>query len=93
MQYRAVTLGDGDLRLTPGEVLAAIAGADGTVSDFVSSNVAVLARELQPQSLAIEAGGKRIGVTAVLAEKYAERLRGDELIRQPAIESLKTASQ
>jgi hypothetical protein len=93
MQYRAVTLGDGDLRLTPGEVLAAIAGADGTVSDFVSSNVAVLARELQPQSLVIEAGGKRIGVTAVLAEKYAERLRGDELIRQPALEALKTASQ
>ncbi len=93
MQYRAVTLGDGDLRLTPGEVLAAIAGADGTVSDFVSSNVAVLARELQPQALVIESGGKRLGVTAVLAEKYAERLRGDELIRQPALESLKAASQ
>jgi len=58
MGYRAATLGDGDLRLTPGELLATLAGADGTVSDFVSSNVAVLARDLQPRFIVIEAGGK-----------------------------------
>ena len=45
MGYRGITLGDGDLLLTPGELLAAIAGEDGTVSDIVSSNVAVLSRE------------------------------------------------
>src|SRR5262245_3766961 len=58
MGYKAVTLGEGDLKLTPGEVLAAIAGPDGTVNDFVSANVAVLARDLQPQSVIVEAGGK-----------------------------------
>src|SRR5207244_6016355 len=93
MGYRAATLGDADLRLTPGELLAAVAGADGTVSDFVSSNVAVLARDLQPRFLVIEAGGKRIGVTAVLGEKFESRLRGDELVHQPPLEALKEVSE
>jgi hypothetical protein len=92
MGYRGVTLGDGDLRLTPGELLAAIAGADGTVSDFVGSNVAVLARDLQPRLIVTEAGGKRIGVTAVLGAKYEQRLRGDELVHQPPLEALKEVS-
>jgi hypothetical protein len=89
MGYRAMTLGDSDLRLTPGELLAAIAGADGTVTDFIGSNVAVLARDLQPRMLVIEAGGKRLGVTAVLGEKYEVKLRGDELVHQPPLEALK----
>jgi hypothetical protein len=93
MGYQAMTLGDGDLKLTPGELLAAIAGADGTVHDFVSSNVAVLARELQPTLAVIEAGGKKIGVTAALGEKYEAKLRGDELVHQPPLEALKTVSQ
>jgi cytochrome c554/c'-like protein len=89
MGYKAVTLGEGDLRLTPGELLAAIAGPDGTVADFVGGNVAVLARELEPRWLLIEAGGKRIGITAVLCEKYEAKLRGDELVHQPPLEALK----
>jgi Cytochrome c554 and c-prime len=89
MGYRALTLGDGDLKLSPGELLAAIAGADGTVADVVSSNVAVLARDLMPQSLVIEAGGKKIGVTAVLGEKHEQKLRGDELVHEPPLAALK----
>ncbi|HMC12054.1 MAG TPA: multiheme c-type cytochrome [Pirellulaceae bacterium] len=93
MDYRTITLGEGDLRLTPGELLAAMARADGTASDFVSSNVAVLARDLQPTFTVIEAGGKRIGVTAVLSEKFEHRLRGDELVHQPPLEALKKAGE
>jgi hypothetical protein len=92
MDYRAIGFGDGDLKLTPGELLAAIAGPDGTVSDFVSSNVAVLARELQPRYVVIEAGGKRIGVTAVLGDKYESRLRGDELVHEPAAAALQAVA-
>src|SRR5205085_2032193 len=77
MNYRGIALGEGDLRLTPGELLAAMAGADGTASDFVSSNAAVLARELQPRFVVIETGGKRLGITAVLGGKFEQRLRGD----------------
>lgn len=91
MGYRAMTLGEGDLRLTPGEVLASIAGNDGTVRDFVGANVAVLARDLEPRSLVIEAGGLRIGVTAVLGEKFEAHLRGDELVHQPPLVALKVA--
>ncbi len=91
--YRATTLGEGDLRLTPGELLAAMAGADGTASDFVSANVAVLGRELQPRSVLIEKGGKRIGVTAVLGAKFEEGLRGDELIHQPPLDALKKVAE
>src|SRR3954469_3018716 len=91
--YRATTLGEGDLRMTPGELLAAMAGADGTASDFVSANVAVLGRELQPRSVLIEKGGKRIGVTAVLGAKFEEGLRGDELIHQPPLDALKKVAE
>jgi hypothetical protein len=93
MGYRGITLGEADLRLTPGELLAAIAGPDGTVSDCLSCNVAVLARELQPRLTVLEAGGKRIGVTAVLGEKFQRRLAGDELIHQPPLEALREAGK
>ena len=91
MQYRAIGLGEGDLRLTPGELLASIAGPDGTVKDFVSGNVAVLARELMPRYVVIEAGGKRIGVTSIVGAKNESRLQGDELVHElpmPALASV-----
>jgi len=90
--YGAMTLGEGDLRLTPGELLAALAGNDGTIRDVVSCNVAVLARELMPKSMVIEADGLKIGVTAVLGEKFEQRLRGDELVHQPPATALAVAS-
>jgi hypothetical protein len=92
MGYRAIELGEGDLRLTPGELLAAMAGADGTAGDFVSANVAVLGRDLQPRFVVVELGGKRVGVTAVLSEKFESRLRGEELIHEPPLDALKKAA-
>ncbi len=92
MGYRAITLGEGDLRLTPGELLAAMAGADGTASDFVSANVAVLGRELQPAWIVVEAGGKRIGVTSVLGAKFEQRLPGEQIVHEPPLEALKKVS-
>ncbi len=93
MGYRAIALGEGDLRLTPGELLSAMAGADGNASDFVSANVAVLGRELQPQFIVVEAGGKRIGVTSVLGAKFEERLSGDELVHERPLAALKKVSE
>ena len=93
MGYRAVVLGDGDLRLTPGELLAAMVGADGTASDFVSANVAVLGRDLQPQYVVVEKGGKRIGVTTALGAKFEEQLRGDELVHEPPLAALKKVAE
>jgi hypothetical protein len=88
MGYRGIALGENDLRLTPGELLAVMAGPQGTVTDFPSANVAVLARDLSPKYVVLEAGGKRIGVTAVLGATYQEKLRGDELVHEPPAAAL-----
>jgi hypothetical protein len=93
MGYRAITLGEGDLRLTPGEILASIASNDGTVHDFVGSNVAVLARELVPRSMVIEAGGLKIGIASALGEKFEAQLQGDELVHESPLTGLKIAAE
>jgi hypothetical protein len=92
MGYRGIALGEGDLNLSPGSLLAAIAGDDQKANDFLSANVAVLARDLQPRFAVLEAAGKRIGVTAVLGEKYEQRLRGDEIVHEPPLAALRKAA-
>jgi hypothetical protein len=63
MGYRGLTLGEGDLKLSPGSLLAAIGSADdGKVRDFLSANVSLYDRDVQPRFLVLEAGGKKIGV-------------------------------
>ena len=91
MGYRAIALGADDLRLPAGELLGGTNPPDQP-SLFVGANLALIDRDLQPQFLIIEAGGKRIGVTAVLGTKYESRLQSDELVHGPAIESLKTVA-
>jgi hypothetical protein len=87
MGYKAMTLGADDLKLPAGDLLNGTNPPDKE-SLFVSANVALLSRELQPTHVVIEAGGKRIGVTAVLGDKYEQALKSDELVHSPAIESL-----
>jgi hypothetical protein len=91
MGYGAVTLGADDLRLPAGDLLAAT-NPDENPSQFVSANVALLGRDLQPEFTVLEAGGKRIGVTGVLGERFTERLQGDELVREPPLAALQRAS-
>lgn len=81
--YRAVTLGKDDLRLTAGELTAAT-NPDDKPSIFVSANVAILARDLQPTFTVVEAGGKKIGITGVLGDSFEQKLAGDELVHEPA---------
>lgn len=81
--YQAVALGAGDLKMTASELLAGTNSNDGT-SIFISSNVALLARDLTPQVKVIEAGGVKIGVTAVLADDYVAKLTDSDLISEPA---------
>jgi hypothetical protein len=81
MGYRGLTLGEGDLKLSPGSLLAAIGSADdGKVRDFLSANVSLYDRDVQPRYLVLEAGGKKIGVTAVLGETYERQIRGDDIV-------------
>src|SRR5690606_26117681 len=55
----------------------------------VSANVAVLDRDLTPRYRVIEAGGKRIAVTGVLADSQREQLTVEELVLQPAEPALR----
>jgi hypothetical protein len=83
MGYQAVALGADDLRLTAGELTAGT-NPNNDPSIFLSANVAVLAREFQPTFKIVKAGGKKIGITAVLGDSYEQKLAGDELIHEPA---------
>lgn len=85
--YGAVGFGPDDLRLSTGEIVAAVAGAeDPNDSIFVSANVSLF--DLTPRTRVIEAGGLRIGVTSVLGEEYQQRINNDEVVIRPAAEAL-----
>ena len=63
MDYRAVGFGPDDLRLSSGELLAALSD---TPNRFISANTAVLDPDLTPKFQVFTVGGKKIGVTTVL---------------------------
>ena len=88
MGYGAVGFGPSDLRLSAGEIVAAVAGADPKDSLFVSANVDLFG--LTPKFRILEAGGMRIGVTSVLGKEFKEQINNAEVAIQPAAESLRT---
>jgi len=92
MEYGAVALGSEDLRLPMASLLNATNpdGSDNTI--FVGANVAVLARDLQPTIKVIEAGGKKIGVTAVLGAEHEAKLNGDDFVHEAPLKALKAAA-
>jgi hypothetical protein len=88
MDYQAIGLGPDDLRLSTGEVFAALSDQPAR---FVSANAAVLDRDLLPRSVAIEANGRKVGVTSVLGDEYREKIRNDEVLLEGAVEGIRKA--
>ena len=86
MGYNAVGFGPDDLRLSAGDIVAAVADADPQDSIFVSANVSLF--DLTPKSRIVEAGGMKLGVTSVLGREYQQQINNDEVIMQPAAEAL-----
>ncbi len=87
MGYQAVGFGPDDLRLSAGEVAAAVAGqGDADSSIFVAANVGLLG--LTPQFKIIEAGGQKIGITSVLGDTYQKEVNNPDVELKPAAESL-----
>ncbi len=86
MGYKAVGFGPDDLRLSAGEVVAAVAGSSPEDTIFVSANVNLF--DLTPKTRIIEAGGMKIGVTSVLGKAYQEQINNDEVVITPAEEAL-----
>jgi len=87
MGYNAVAFGAADLRLSAGEIVAAVAGAQPEDSIFLSANVNLFG--LTPKVRIIEAGGIKLGITAVLGKEFQQRVNNAEIEIQPAAEALK----
>jgi hypothetical protein len=81
MGYDAIAFGTNDLRLPAGELVSVAAGVAGAPSRFVSANVGLLGPpgEINPQSLVVEAGGTKVGVTAILGKKYQQEINNPEI--------------
>ncbi len=86
MGYGAVALGESDFKLPAGELLQAVLNSEVRA---VSGNVELLDRSLVPTFVVVEAGGKKIGVTAVLGEKHQQKLTSGDLVHQPPLKALK----
>ncbi|MGA2032830.1 MAG: cytochrome c family protein [Thermoguttaceae bacterium] len=82
--YAAINLGATDLQLPAAELLAAVGGQKKADSLYVSVNAALFgfAADFTPQARVVQAGGLRLGITAVLGKKY------QQLIRNPDVEML-----
>ena len=83
--YQAIVLGADDLRLSVDELVAATVPLAGEATPFLCANAAVLDWSLMPDHKLIEQGGKKIGVTAIVGERWQEDVsRDDVLFKDPA---------
>ena len=92
--YQTVGFGPDDLRISLGELIAAMATStneQGQSDLFVCAN-ANPAGFVSGQRV-IEAGGMRIGVTAVLGEQELQKVTHEEIIKTPPVAALKQAVQ
>lgn len=81
MNYDAVAYGYNDLRLPAGEVLAVTAAAPGQKSPFLAANAALFgfAAEMTPTKQIVNAGGKKLGITAVIGKKYQQQINNPDV--------------
>ncbi|HWA96840.1 MAG TPA: multiheme c-type cytochrome [Pirellulales bacterium] len=86
MDYAAIGLGPEDLRLPAGVLAASVASTDGGPSRFVDANVGLFAVDsgLTSRWRIVEAGGKKIGITAVLADDLQKEVGNGEVVMTAA---------
>jgi hypothetical protein len=88
MDYAATTWGLDDLQLSIDELAATSSSVDEADALFISSNLAIFDREYTPSFRVVDVGGKRVGVTAILGDESRSQIQMDEILHEPAIESL-----
>jgi len=81
--YQAVVLGVDDLQLSSGELLAVTMGAGDEPSMFVCANAAVLDPTLMPAFRIVEAGGVKVGITAVVSAESQKKVNSDDILFEP----------
>jgi len=86
--YQAIALGPDDLRLPAGELVASLVEEDPGDRPFMSANVSVIDPALMSTFRVVAVGKYRIGITSVLGDKYQQGILSDDVLLQPAVESL-----
>jgi len=91
MGYDAIGFGEGELRLPTGELVSVAAGVDGKPSPFISANVGLFgfASGLTGTKRILEAGGRKLGVTAVLGDQYQKQIHNAEIEFAPAEQAIR----
>ncbi len=81
MGYDAIALGKADLRLPAPELAAVVAGTADKESPFISANAAVFGFDAKLTGLkkVVQAGGLKVGVTAVLGKKAIKEINNPEI--------------
>ncbi len=87
MGYQAIALGPDDLRLPALELAAVMAPTEGP-SRFVCANATVVDSSFTSKWTLIEAGGQKIGVTAVLGARNQKRVNDADVSLSDAAESI-----
>jgi hypothetical protein len=90
MEYAAVGFGPADLRLPAEELVAAVAPIGDKPTPYVSGNVGLLGLDanITPRFRVVEAGGLKIGITTVLGDEEAAKIRNDDIEVVPAAQAL-----
>ncbi len=86
LNYKAVALGPDDLRLSGGELLSALSDSADWQSPFLCANASLYG--LTKSHRIIEAGGEKIGVTAILGSERLKKLQSEEIEKSSAEEGL-----
>ncbi len=94
MRYAAVGFGPGDLRLPAEELVAGVAAIGDEPTPFVSANVGLLGLDanITPRFRVVDVGGLKIGITTILGDAEAAKIRNDDIEVVPAAEALALAA-
>lgn len=84
MDYKAATLGVDDLKLSSIELIQA-AGSPGP---FICANVTVIDPSFFPPFQVVEAGGRKIGITAILGKQFENQIQTGDVELADPVESL-----
>lgn len=79
MDYKAVALGVHDLRLSKVDLIQIAGSEESSQRPFLCANVVVLLPDFFPPYRIIEAGSRKVGITAILGSEYEAEVSSDEV--------------
>ena len=90
MDYDVIAFGKNDLQLPAAELVAVAASVDGQQSPFVAANVGLFGFDsgMTSQSRIVDVGGQKLGITAVLGQKYQQEINNAEVAMASPSETL-----